>query len=98
MSWRAVRTLMGEPSASSTAAYLEKTAMPGPMMACERSTGATGERSSPEPLVISSSASGSTPFNSRMNSRREMESASAGRLRQTRMMHDARALVPVFNP
>ncbi len=43
MSWRAVRTLMGEPSASSTAAYLEKTAMPGPMMACERSTGATGE-------------------------------------------------------
>ena len=43
MSWRAVRTLIGVPSASSTAAYLEKTAMPGPMMACDRSTGATGE-------------------------------------------------------
>ena len=89
------RMLMDEPSASSTAAYLEKTAMPGPMIACERSTGATGERSSPEPLVISSSASGSTPFNSRMNSRREMEGAAAARLRQTRTMLEARALAPI---
>jgi hypothetical protein len=46
---------MGDPSASRTAAYFENTAMPGPIIACDKSTGATGERSSPEPLVISSS-------------------------------------------
>jgi hypothetical protein len=42
MSCSAVRTLIGLPSASSTAAYLLKMAMPGPMMAWDRSTGATG--------------------------------------------------------
>ena len=72
MSWRAVRTLIGVPSASSTAAYLEKMAMPGPMMACDRSTGATGECSRLALSVISSSASGSTSLSSRRNSRREM--------------------------
>ena len=76
MSCRAVWTVIGVPSASSTAAYLVKTAMPGPMIACDRSTGATGERSSPVPLVISSRASGSTAFSSRRNSRREIVAAS----------------------
>jgi hypothetical protein len=60
--------------------------------------GATGECSPPAPLVISSRASGNTPFNSRMNSRREMVSASVGRLRQTRTTHDARALESPFKP
>ena len=68
--------------------------MPGPMIACDRSTGATGERSSPAPFVISSSASGRTWFSSRRNARREVVTAFAGRGRQTRTMLEARALVP----
>ena len=42
-----------------------------------------------------SSASGSTVFNSRWNSRRAVVGASVGRLRQTRTMLDASALVPM---
>jgi hypothetical protein len=84
-----VRTLIGVPSASSTTAYFEKTAMPGPMIAWERSTGATGERSSPVPRVISSRASGRTLFSSLRKARREIAGASAGRGRQTRMMLEA---------
>lgn len=68
MSWSATRTLIGLPSASSTAAYWLKIAMPGPMMAWDRSTGATGLLMPPR--VMSISASGSTALSSRMNSRR----------------------------
>src|SRR5262249_5743531 len=74
------------------AAYLEKIAMPGPMMACDRSTGATGELT--PPLVISSSASGNTALSSRRNSRRETVGASGLRCRQPRTILEARALVP----
>ena len=92
MSCKAVRTRMGVPSASSTAAYWLKIAMPGPMMAWLKSTGATGELTPPR--VISSSASGSVAFNSRKNSRRPTVGASAGRLRQTSTILEASALVP----
>ena len=94
MSCSAVRTRIGVPSASSTAAYLEKMAMPGPMMACDKSTGATGELTPPR--VISSSASGSTALSSRRNSRREMVGAAGSRWRQTRTMLEARALVSIL--
>ena len=47
------------------------------------------------PRVISSKASGNAAFSSRMNSRRLTAVASAARLRQTRMMLEARALEPM---
>ena len=78
MSCNAVFTDIGVPSASSTAEYFENTAMPGPMIACERSTGATGERSLPwssKPRVISSSAAGKAMLSSRRNARREVVGA-----------------------
>jgi len=79
--------------------------MPGPMMACDKSTGATGECLGARPScplagetpalpVISSSASGKVALSSRRNSRRLTVGASAGRLRQTRTMLEASALVP----
>jgi hypothetical protein len=40
MSWSALRTVIAEPSASSTFAWREKMAMPGPIDACATSTGA----------------------------------------------------------
>ena len=67
-------------------------------MAWLKSTGATGDTAPPfksaPPRVMSSSASGSVAFSSRMNSRRLTVGASAARWRQTRTMLDARALVP----
>ena len=92
MSCSAVFTRIGVPSASSTAAYWLKMAMPGPMIACDRSTGATGEFTPPR--VISSRASGSTALSSRMNSRLLTVLASLARLRQTKMMLDASAFAP----
>src|SRR5262245_54464674 len=89
---------MAVPSASSTAEYFEKTAMPGPMIACDRSTGVTGDRSSPEPLVISSRASGNTLFSSRMKARRDIVGAPTGRGRQTSTILEARALVFTLTP
>ncbi|WP_419620065.1 hypothetical protein [Thiolapillus sp.] len=84
---------MHEPSWFSTASYWEKIAMPGPMAAWARSTGAMGEAPS-EPPIIASSASGISRRNWRWNSLRAIDSDSSGRLRQTRTTEEARALVP----
>ena len=97
MSCRAVRTVIGVPSASSTASYRLKIAMPGPMIACDRSTGATGECSPSLSRVMASRASGSASLSWRTNCRREIVPASFARGRQTRMMEEARALVPMLD-
>src|SRR5690606_1179944 len=90
---RALRTVIDEPSASSTALYLLNTSMPGPIMAWDKSTGATGELMPPR--VMSSRASGRVALSSRIKSRRETVGASAARERQTSTILEARALVPL---
>ena len=88
-----IRVLVERDSASAPDSHVQNT--PVNLLACERSTGATGECSPPAPLVISSNASGRTASNSRRNSRRETVGASSGRLRQTRIMLDAKELEPI---
>ena len=63
--------------------------MPGPMAACARSTGAM------LPRWRWTSATGSSALSAATNSRRVAVGASAARLRQTRTMLEARALVPM---
>ena len=84
----ALRTVMGLPSDSSTWAYLENTPIPGPMALWARSTGAM--------LLLCSfcRAGRSSRRNSAIRLRRVVLGASAGRLRQTSTMEEARAFVP----
>lgn len=92
ISCTAVYTRIGVPSASSTSVYWLKIAKPGPRMACDKSTGATGEFTPPR--VISSRATIRAELSSRMNSRRLIVTASLARPRHTKTMLEANALLP----
>ena len=65
--------------------------MPGPMIACERSTGATGERSSPAPSRHLVEGSGSNLIQLPQKRAAGNVGASVSAWRQTRMMLDASA-------
>ncbi|OPZ54443.1 MAG: hypothetical protein BWY91_01649 [bacterium ADurb.BinA028] len=87
MSARAVRTLIADPSASTTLLYAVKTAIPGPIAACARSTGAM------LPCWSSRSAPGSRSLRAARKPRRVVASACSGRGRQARTTDEASALV-----
>src|ERR1039457_4685229 len=80
---------MGDPSVSRTFLYREKTAMPGPIAACARSTGAM------LPFCRLRSACGSSFLSEARKSLRVVIGAAAGRGRQARTIEDARAFVPL---
>src|SRR5690606_25566943 len=84
---KAERTLIGVPSASSTFEKREYTSMPGPMALWAKSTGAMLDCCSFFRAGLSSR------FNVFMKSRRVQIGAFAGRLRQTRTIEEASALV-----
>ncbi|MFC7765766.1 hypothetical protein [Leucobacter soli] len=85
----ASRTGMLDPSDSITSEYFEYTAIPGPMAACARSTGAT------LPCCRARNASGNVARSSAEKLRRSIGGASSGRGRSARTIEDARALVPL---
>src|SRR4051812_10918985 len=89
MSDKAVRTRIAEPSVSRTFLYREKTAMPGPIAACARSTGAIF------PFCKFRSAAGISRFIAARKSLRVVMPADSGRGLQTRTIEDAKALVPL---
>ena len=86
MSASASRTESGVPEASSTSEYFENTAIPGPIIACCKSTGA---------MLLTWScriASGSSRWSSVRKSRRVVLPAASGRGRQTIKIAEASAL------
>src|SRR5690606_10757924 len=93
ISTRASCTLILEPSWISTASYLEKMAMPGPMAAWARSTGAMGVWPV-SPPIIASSATGSSWRNSLWKSLLEITSELSVFFLHTSTIDDANALDP----
>ena len=89
MSASAVRTRIAEPSGSRTFAYRLKTAIPGPIDAWARSTGAM------LPCWSVRSASGISRLRLATKSLRVVIPASAVAGRQTRTIDEARAFVPL---
>ena len=89
MSASAVRTRIAEPSGSSTFAYRLKIAIPGPIDACARSTGAM------LPCWRVRSASGISRLRLATKSLRVVMPASIERGRQTRTIDEASAFVPI---
>ena len=85
----ASRTEICLPSVSTTLEYRVKIAIPGPMAACAKSTGAT------LPRWRRARAAGSSALSAFRNSRRVAADALSARIRQTRTMLEASAFDPV---
>src|ERR1035438_10481280 len=79
---------MGDPSVSRTFLYREKTAIPGPMAACARSTGAM------LPFCKLRRACGRSFLRDERKSLRVVIGASSARGRHARTIEEARAFVP----